>query len=122
MIKIEHVAIWSNDIERLRLFYEKYFNAHANDRYFNPQKQLQTYFLSFQDGARLEIMQRSEVQAGQRIQYQAGYTHLAFSLGSKEEVDQLTELLAKEGYQTIDGPRTTGDVLDPDGNHLELTV
>jgi len=128
MIKIEHVAIWSTDIERLRIFYEKYFGARANDRYFNPNKQLQTYFLRFREGARLEIMQRPEVQNDRKATYQAGYAHLAFSLGSKQKVDKLTRLLAEDGYPTLDGPRTTGDgyyesvVLDPDGNHIELTV
>jgi lactoylglutathione lyase len=128
MIKIEHVAIWSKDIERLRIFYEKYFGAQANDMYFNPNKQLQTYFLRFREGARLEIMQRPEVQNDRKTTYPAGYTHLAFSLGSKQKVDELTRLLAEDGYPTLDGPRTTGDgyyesvVLDPDGNHLELTV
>lgn len=128
MIKIEHVAIWSVDIEKLRVFYEKYFGARANDKYCNPNKQLQTYFLSFEDGARLEIMQRPEIQNGPKAVYQAGFAHLAFSLGSKQRVDQLTKRLTDDGYPKLDGPRTTGDgyyesvVLDPDGNHLELTV
>lgn len=128
MCKIEHLALWSTDIDRLRLFYEKYFGAKANRKYVNPKKNLQTYFLAFDGGSRLELMQRPEVYSYNKPVYYAGYTHLAFSLGSQEKVDALTRRLTREGYQLVDGPRTTGDgyyesvVMDPDGNFVELTV
>ncbi len=128
MCTIEHVALWSSDIERLKDFYEMYFGAKSNQKYVNPKKNLQTYFLEFETGTRLELMQRPEVYSYNKPIYYSGYTHLAFSLGTKEEVDSLTKRLTFEGYQLIDGPRTTGDgyyesvVMDPDGNYLELTI
>lgn len=128
MCKIEHVALWSQDIDRLKAFYEKFFGARSNQKYLNPVKKLQTYFLEFEGGARLEIMQRPEVYSYNKPIYYSGYTHLAFSLGSQAKVDELTLRLTEEGYQLVDGPRTTGDgyyesvVMDPDGNYLELTI
>lgn len=128
MIRIEHIALWTKDLEDLRHFYEKYFGAVANNKYTNPKKQLETYFLTFGDGARLELMQRPEIQDSDASGFLLGYAHLAFAIGSKENVDTLTRQLSEDGYQVIDGPRTTGDgyyesvVLDPEGNHIELTV
>lgn len=128
MIRIEHIALWTQDLERSRAFYIKYFGAKSNDKYFNPKKGLETYFLAFDSGARLEIMKRPEVHSAADSAFLRGFTHLAFALGSKEKVDELTEVLVQDGYQKMDGPRTTGDgyyesqVLDPDGNPIELTV
>ena len=57
-----------------------------------------------------------------------GYVHIAFSVGSKEKVDELTAHLKAEGYDVISGPRTTGDgyyescVVVIEGNQIELTV
>jgi lactoylglutathione lyase len=128
-MRIEHVALWTPDLERLRRFYETYFGAHAGARYENPAKRFQSYFLTFDSGARLEIMQRPDVAAGaQAAQPALGWAHVAFALGSEQEVDRLTELLARDGFSVIDGPRRTGDgyyesvVLDPDGNRVEITT
>lgn len=128
MIKIEHVALWTLDLERSKDFYIKYFGAESNDKYHNPKKHLETYFLQFDSGARLEIMKRPEVYQSENQHFLSGFTHLAFSLGSKEKVDELTQKLVNDGYKKTDGPRTTGDgyyesqILDPDGNQIELTV
>lgn len=128
MIRIEHIALWTRDLERSKNFYIKYFGARSNEKYHNPKKQLETYFLEFDSGARLEIMKRPEVHQAEDQAFLSGFTHLAFSLGSKEKVDELTERLVKDGYRKMDGPRTTGDgyyesqVLDPDGNPIELTI
>ncbi len=129
-MKIEHIALWAKDIEALKSFYERYFNARSSDKYVNPDRRFSSYFLSFDSGARLEIMHMESVTgAGVRPQEQfTGYTHLAFSVGSRDEVDSLTARLAKEGFEILDGPRTTGDgyyesaVLDPENNHVEITV
>jgi lactoylglutathione lyase len=128
--RIEHIAIWSHDLERLRRFYETYFGAQTNAKYVNPRKQFQSYFLTFASGARLELMQMPGVpQSQDDVERQfTGYIHLAFSVGSREAVDALTERLRHDGYRRLDGPRTTGDgyyesvVLDPDGNRIEITV
>ena len=129
-MKIEHVAIWTEDIERLVGFYVRYFGAHVGNRYRNPSKGFESCFLSFSSGARLEVMRTaSEMPAfalpgAQRM----GLTHLAFAVGSEQTVDQMTHQLQSEGFVVLDGPRLTGDgyyetvVLDPDGNRIEITV
>ncbi len=129
-MRIEHVAIWTHDLERLRRFYETYFDAKSNAKYTNPRKQFESYFMTFADGARLELMQRPDVPVSMNDidQQFTGYIHLAFSIGSREAVDALTERLRADGYRILDGPRTTGDgyyessALDPDGNRIEITV
>ncbi|MBN1890757.1 MAG: VOC family protein [Thermoflexales bacterium] len=126
---IEHVAIWTKQLERLKDFYTVYFQAIANDKYVNPSKQFESYFLTFSSGARLELMQMPTIpDSANSVEAQAtGLIHLAFSLGSSQQVDDLTARLRQAGYPVIDGPRWTGDgyyescVLDPDGNRLELT-
>jgi lactoylglutathione lyase len=129
-VRIEHIAIWTHDLERLRSFYETYFAGRANTKYFNPRKQFESYFLTFADGARLEIMQAPNVSPStDDVEQQfTGYIHVAFSVGSREAVDALTDHLRQDGYRILDGPRTTGDgyyestTLDPDGNRIEITV
>ncbi len=127
---IEHVAIWTHDLERLRHFYETYFDSTASAKYFNPRKHFESYFLTFADGARLELMQRPGVPLSKnQIEPQfTGYIHIALSVGSREAVDALTERLRRDNCRILSGPRTTGDgyyesvVLDPDGNRIEITV
>lgn len=128
-MRIEHVALWTSDLERLRRFYETYLGARASARYVNPAKRFESYFLTFDAGARLEIMHRPDVLAGASdAQPVLGWAHVAFSLGSEEAVDRLTARLAEDGFSVVDGPRRTGDgyyesvVLDPDGNRVEITV
>lgn len=129
-MRIEHIAIWTPDLERLRQFYETYFEGHAKAKYVNPRKQFESYFLTFADGARLELMQRPDVPpSANDVESQfTGYIHVAFSVGSREAVNALTDRLRTDGYPILDGPRTTGDgyyestTLDPDGNRIEITV
>ena len=129
-MKIEHVAVWAKDLEKLKEFYINYFNATANEKYFNPTKNFSSYFLSFDSGARLEIMHMPTIPQNKNNPYDqfTGFVHLAFSVGSEEKVDRLTKLLAKDGFDVLDGPRKTGDgyyescVLDPEGNRIEITV
>ena len=129
-MKIEHIAIWTERLEELKAFYEKYFNAVSNEKYHNPTKQFSSYFLSFESGERLEMMSMEGVTACDKSHAMqvTGLAHFAFALGSEQAADQLTKTLVYNGYQWIDGSRQTGDgyyescVLDPDGNRLELTV
>lgn len=129
-MKIEHVALWTPDLERARRFYETYFGARANELYHNPRTGFRSYFLTFATGARLELMQRADVapRGGPAEVETLGLAHLAFSLGSEQAVDELTARFRREGGRVLSAPRRTGDgyyesvVLDPDGNRLELTV
>jgi len=128
-MKIEHLAIWVRDLEKAKTFYETYFEAKSGEPYHNPAKSFTSYFLSFERGARLELMHRPDIskRLGQGVEAM-GLTHLAISVGSKQKVDELTHRLRKDGYAVMGEPRTTGDgyyesvVLDPEGNRLEITV
>ena len=126
-MKIEHVAIWVRDIEKLCNFYQKYFNATIGPLYHNPVKGFSSRFITFDGGARLEVMNRGDIQSS--ISYpHFGWCHVAISLGSKENVDKLTAQMEDEGITVVGKPRTTGDgyyesvVQDPEGNLIELTV
>jgi len=128
-MKIEHLAIWVWNLELMKEFYEIYFSAKTGEKYHNPSKDFTSYFLSFDEGSRLELMHRPEIEALKQESLEfLGFTHLAISVGSKEKVDLLTERLRKDGYPIVDEPRTTGDgyyesvVLDPEQNRIEITV
>jgi len=128
-MKIEHLAIWVTDIEEMRSFYEKYFNAKAGEKYVNTKKNFTSYFLSFLEGTRLELMHKPEIAAVQKQgNNRLGIIHFAISIGSKDKVDSLTEGLRKDGFEIVGEPRTTGDgyyesvVLDPEGNQIEITI
>ena len=130
MPRIEHIALWTPDIERLASFYAEYFGATVGTKYSNPSKGFESRFLTFQGGTRLELMKTSTLRpvAYEPGVQRMGITHLALSLGSESRVDELTATLREAGFTVADGPRRTGDgyyesvILDPDGNRLELTV
>lgn len=131
-MRIEHVAIWTTQLEALKEFYATYFSAQAAaPKYVNPKRQFESYFLTFPGGgARLEIMRVPGLadlpQEGGAPAI--GYAHIALSVGSKEAVDDITDALRQAGAPVLDGPRVTGDgyyetlVLDPDGNRVEITI
>ncbi len=125
---IEHIAIWTEQLEAQKTFYETYFSARAGQKYTNPNTHFESYFLTFASGARLELMQAPDVKSAQATARVVGYAHMAFSVGSKEQVDLLTGRLEAGGIRIVGRPRTTGDgyyesvVLDPDGNQIEITV
>ena len=125
---IEHVAMYVKDLEKAKEFFVKYFNAKANDLYHNKKTNFKSYFLSFDNGARLEIMTKPEMEYEKKSLNRSSYVHLAFSSGSKEAVDKLTARLKTDGYEVISGPRTTGDgyyeslIVVIEGNQIEVTV
>ena len=193
-MKIEHVAIWVRDIDKVCEFYRKYFGGVVHPIYRNPTKQFTSQFVTFDDGARLEVMHRPDICVERNVgtvtslqsdthrsanekmraffrfltsavfhvkQLQTeeaagnsftdisevqqvgsegantiakpdtqhlGFTHLSFSVGSKEEVDHLTQQMSSDGVSVVGQPRTTGDgyyesvVLDPEGNRIEITI
>ena len=127
-MKIEHIAIWVQNLEIMKTFYQEYFNVSSSKKYVNEVKNFSSYFLSFGDGARLEIMHSPDIeeQATDK-EVSIGYAHMAISVGSKEAVDHLTDLIRSEGFVVSGEPRTTGDgyyesvIQDPEGNLIELT-
>ena len=125
---IDHVAIYVNDLEAAKDFFIKYFAAVSGEIYRNEKTGFSSYFLGFENGAKLEIMNRPEIEKTEKPLYNSGYAHLAFSLGSKNAVDALTEKLKTDGFEIISGPRTTGDgfyesaFIGIEGNIIELTV
>lgn len=155
-MKIEHIAIWVKDIDKVCEFYRKYFGGVVHPIYHNPTKQFTSRFVTFDDGARLEIMHRPDIETfhvkhamasvatgcshtgmtehehvgseGAKQSEHLGYTHVSFSVGSKEEVDRLTKQMSADGIQVVGQPRTTGDgyyesvILDPEGNRVEITI
>jgi len=127
-LKIDHIGLWTADLERLKDFYQKYFKTRSGEKYHNPNKDFKSYFLIFSDGSRLEIMTKPGLlKAGPKDEC-LGYVHLAIKLGSKSAVDQLTDLLKRDGVEIFSEPRTTGDgyyesvIIDPDGNLVELVA
>lgn len=127
-MNIKHVAMYVNDLEAAKEFFVKYLEANPNDRYQNKNTGFCSYFLSFDDGARLEIMNKPEMQDREKALTRTGFIHVAFSVGSKEKVDELTARLKNDGYHVISGPRTTGDgyyescIIGIEGNQIEITV
>lgn len=127
-MKIEHIAMYVNDLENTRGFFVKYLGAKSNDGYHNPKTNFRSYFLSFEDGARIEIMNKPEMADLPKKLARTGYVHIAFSVGSKEKVDSLTRELQADGYEVISGPRTTGDgyyescIIAVEENQIEITV
>ena len=126
-MKIEHVAMYVNDLEKTKDFFIQYFGAKVGDKYHNKTTDFQSYFLSFEDGARLEIMNRPNMKDMEKPLERTGYIHIAFSLGSKEAVDELTDRLKQDGYHVVSGPRTTADgyyescIVGIEGNQIEIT-
>lgn len=127
-MKIEHIALSVNDLDAARDFFVKYFEAESNDGYHNPRTSFRSYFLSFGNGSRLELMTKPDLTDSGDLLNRFGYAHLAFSTGSREAVDALTARLKEDGYPIISGPRTTGDgyyescLLGFEGNVIEITV
>lgn len=127
-MRIEHVAMYVNDLKSTKKFFETYFNAKSNDGYYNEKTGFRSYFLTFEGGSRLEIMNRQDMPDGHVSPKQTGLIHMAFSVGTKAGVDELTGRLRMDGYEVVSGPRVTGDgyyescILDSEGNQIEITV
>lgn len=127
-MRIDHIAMYVNDLERARAFFLKYFHASSNEGYHNQATDFRSYFLSFDDGSRLELMTKPGMADLEKPLARTGYIHIAFSLGSKEGVDTLTAQLKADGYEVVGGPRTTGDgyyescIVAIEGNQIEITV
>lgn len=127
-MKIEHIAMYVNDLEAAKDFFVNYFGAVSNSGYHNQTTNFKSYFLTFDDGARLEIMNKPDLIDMEKPLLRTGYVHIAFSVGSKEKVDELSRKLEQDGYELISVPRTTGDgyyescILGLEGNQIEITI
>lgn len=127
-MKIEHVAMYVNDLQKVKIFFEQYFDAKSNTEYHNQNTGFKSYFLTFDDGTRLEIMKKPQMEDREKTLARTGYIHIAFSVGNKEKVNALTAKLKLDGYDVISGPRTTGDgyyescIVGIEGNQIEITI
>lgn len=127
-MRIEHIAMYVKDLEKTKDFFIKYFNAVSNELYHNKTTGFKSYFLSFSDGARLEIMNKNDMADNEKSIARTGYIHIAFSVGSRIKVDELTRQILNDGFDVISGPRVTGDgyyescVVGIEGNQIEITV
>ena len=125
-MKIEHVAMYVNELESARDFFVKYLGGVSNDGYHNKTTGFRSFFISFDDGARLEIMNKPSMEDITKPVNRTGYIHIAFSVGSVEEVDHLTRRFREDGFEVLSGPRTTGDgyyescILGIEGNQIEI--
>lgn len=127
-MRLEHVAMYVNDLEMARYFFVKYLNADSNQGYHNKKTGFRSCFLSFEGGARLEIMNKPQMEDMEKTTNRTGLIHIAFSVGSREKVEELTLALKADGYTVLSGPRTTGDgyyescIVGIEGNQIELTI
>ncbi len=127
-MKIEHIAMYVNKLEAARDFFVRFLGGVSNDGYHNKKTGFRSYFISFDDGARLEIMNKPDLLDDVKNLNRTGYAHIAFSVGSKEAVDDLTQKISDAGYSVISGPRTTGDgyyescIVAIEGNQIEITA
>ena len=127
-MKIDHIAMYVNDLEKTKEFFVKYLGAKPNEMYHNKNTNFKSYFLSFDDGARLEIMNKPDLMDREKQLAETGYIHIAFRVGSKEAVDALADRLKRDGYPIVSGPRITGDgyyescIIGVEGNQIEITV
>ena len=127
-MRIDHAAIFVADLEKARDFFLKYFSGTSNNGYYNEKTGFRSYFISFDDGSRLEIMNKPGMADPKKEPDRSGYSHIAFSVGSKEKVNELTAQMKADGYEVVSGPRTTGDgyyescIVAVEDNLIELTV
>jgi lactoylglutathione lyase len=130
-MNIDHVAIWTTQLEKLKDYYIKYFNGRANKKYLNKEKQFESYFVSFDSGARLELMHMPGIpeNLNDTVEKQhQGIIHLSFGMENMDMVDSKFSELTRDGYKILRGPRKTGDgyyefeTLDPDNNRIEVSA
>ena len=127
-MRIEHIAMYVNDLDAAKDFFVAFLGGVSNEGYYNEKTGFKSYFISFEDGARLEIMNKSNMIDDPKMLNRTGYAHIAFSVGSKEKVNEVTEKAREAGFEVISGPRTTGDgyyescIVAIENNQIEITV
>ncbi len=127
-MKIDHIAMYVNELEKARDFFVHYLGGKTNGGYHNKNTDFRSYFISFDDGARLEIMTKPGMIDQEKHLTRTGYAHIAFSVGSRKKVDLMTAELKAAGYEVVSGPRTTGDgyyescIIAIEENQIEITA
>ena len=127
-MKIDHIAMYVNNLEAARDFFVRYLDGCPDDGFHNVKTDFRSYFVSFEDGARLEIMNIPVMSDMEKAPNRTGYAHISFSVGSREKVDELTARMKADGYEVMSGPRITGDgyyescVIGIENNLVEITV
>ena len=128
-MKIDHIALYCKDIESMKSFFVRFFHAESGPMYHNTTTNFRSYFLSFENSdARLELMTRPNVKPTEQYPYAAGFAHICMSVGSREQVDTITEQIENSGFRVQSKPRTTGDgyyescIIGPEGILIEITI
>ena len=127
-MRIEHIAMYVNDLDAAKDFFVTFLGGVSNSGYYNEKTGFKSYFISFEDGARLEIMNKSNMIDDPKMLNRTGYAHIAFSVGSKEKVNEVTEKAREAGFEVVSGPRTTGDgyyescIVAIENNQIEITI
>lgn len=129
-MNIHHIALWTNDLERMKQFYTCYFRCRSNDKYTNPKTGFESYFLEFDNGAKIELMKMEAIPENRNdiMRHYLGLIHFAISTGNREQVIALTNKIKDDGYKILSEPRETGDgyfescILDPEGNRVEIVA
>jgi lactoylglutathione lyase len=130
-MNIDHVAIWTSQLEKLKDYYIKYFNGKSNRKYTNKERHFESYFISFDSGSRLELMQMPGIQQNlnDTVEKQyLGIIHLSFGMGNMDLVNEKCTELKSDRFKILKGPRKTGDgywefeTLDPDNNRIEVSA
>ena len=125
---IHNVGIFVKDLEGAKAFFESYFGAKLFKTYNEPESNYYSYIMDLDGQAKLELMNKPDMYDMEKPLNRTGFIHIAFSVGSKEKVDELTENLKAAGYDVVSGPRTTGDgyyescIVGIEGNQIEITI
>jgi lactoylglutathione lyase len=125
--QIEQVALATDDVERLRDFYQ-HLGPVPSRPFTDPDTGARSCVLDF-CGVRLVLFERPVGREPAPDDRRLGLVHLCFALGSADAVDELSSALAAAGHRVLEPPHRAGElgryecvVLDPDGNRLTLTV
>ena len=127
-MRIDHMAVYVEDIEGAREFFVRYFKARAGEMFTNEANGFCLYFLEFDGGGRIELMKRRGIADFGGKDIRAGYAHIALGAVSRENVNALTERLRSDGFAVLGEPRVTGDgyyesvICGFEGNIIEITV
>jgi lactoylglutathione lyase len=127
-MKIDHIALWTYNLEGVKNFYIHYFDASSSEVYYNHSKEFSSYFIYFEGDCCIELMEMPKIAKSKNdpLKNYTGLSHFAIKTGSRTEVDRITEILKHDGFTIVSEPRITGSgnyisiILDPDKNKVEI--